>query len=151
MCTMLAPASYARLASSAISTGVYGIAGQCFLVVTAPVSAHERMTLSAWLIARGSRSARALSRREREAGDVLQALDHAAARRGGHEIAFVRGRARVGDQADLRAERHRHREIELEDVADHGEIAPVGARLVEQRAELVVIAAAAREHGSLQS
>src|SRR6185503_4351820 len=44
MWTTAAPASYARLASSAISTGVYGIAGQCFLVVTAPVSAHERMT-----------------------------------------------------------------------------------------------------------
>src|SRR5262245_52667158 len=46
MCTIAAPASYARRASSAISTGVYGIAGQCFLVVTAPVSAHDRMTLS---------------------------------------------------------------------------------------------------------
>src|ERR1700760_2535087 len=44
MWTIAAPASYARFASSAISTGVYGIAGQCFLVVTAPVSAHERMT-----------------------------------------------------------------------------------------------------------
>src|SRR3954452_12791993 len=46
MWTIAAPASYARFASSAISTGVYGMAGQCFLVVTAPVSAHERMTLS---------------------------------------------------------------------------------------------------------
>ena len=46
MCTIAAPASYARLASSAISTGVYGIAGQCFFVVTAPVKAHEMMTLS---------------------------------------------------------------------------------------------------------
>jgi len=43
-CTIAAPASYARRASSAISTGVYGIAGQCFFVVTAPVSAHDRMT-----------------------------------------------------------------------------------------------------------
>src|SRR5262245_36247665 len=46
-CTIEAPASYARRASSAISTGVYGIASQCFLVVTAPVSAQDRMTLSA--------------------------------------------------------------------------------------------------------
>src|SRR5262245_9178046 len=46
MCTIAAPASYARLASSAISTGVYGIAGQCFLVVTAPVSAQDTITLS---------------------------------------------------------------------------------------------------------
>src|SRR5690349_24884583 len=49
--TIAAPASYARLASSAISTGVYGIAGQCFFVVTAPVSAHDRMTLSSRLMA----------------------------------------------------------------------------------------------------
>jgi hypothetical protein len=34
------------LPSSAISTGVYGIAGQCFFVVTAPVRAQEMMTLS---------------------------------------------------------------------------------------------------------
>src|SRR3982751_5230918 len=47
MCTIDAPASYARRASSAISTGVYGIAGQCFLVVTAPVRAQDRTTLSA--------------------------------------------------------------------------------------------------------
>src|SRR6195952_2306328 len=45
MWTTAAPASYARLASSAISTGVYGIAGQCFLVVTAPVRAQDTMTL----------------------------------------------------------------------------------------------------------
>src|SRR3569623_307685 len=45
MWTTAAPASYARFASSAISTGVYGIAGQCFLVVTAPVRAQEMMTL----------------------------------------------------------------------------------------------------------
>src|SRR3954471_20527918 len=44
MWTIAAPASYARFASSAISTGVYGIAGQCFFVVTAPVSAQDRMT-----------------------------------------------------------------------------------------------------------
>src|SRR5258707_15727202 len=42
--TIAAPASYARRASSAISTGVYGIAGQCFFVVTAPVSAQDRIT-----------------------------------------------------------------------------------------------------------
>src|SRR5215510_822801 len=58
MCTIDAPASYARRASSAISTGVYGIAGQCFFVVTAPVSAHERMTLSAELLMRGGSRAR---------------------------------------------------------------------------------------------
>src|SRR5687767_12382738 len=46
MCTTAAPASYARFASSAISTGVYGIAGQCRLLVTAPVSAQDRITLS---------------------------------------------------------------------------------------------------------
>src|SRR3954470_20971547 len=46
MWTIEAPASYARFASSAISTGVYGIAGQCFFVVTAPVRAQEMMTLS---------------------------------------------------------------------------------------------------------
>jgi hypothetical protein len=43
-CTIAAPASYARFASSAISTGVYGIAGHSCLAVTAPVSAHEMMT-----------------------------------------------------------------------------------------------------------
>src|SRR4051812_34535073 len=47
MWTIAAPASYARFASSANSTGVYGIAGQCFLVVTAPVRAQDRTTLSA--------------------------------------------------------------------------------------------------------
>src|SRR5512138_3316346 len=47
MCTIAAPASYARFASSAISTGVYGIAGQCFFVVTAPVRAQDKITLSA--------------------------------------------------------------------------------------------------------
>src|SRR6185295_675748 len=47
MWTIAAPASYARRASSAISAGVYGIAGQCFLVVTAPVKAQDTMTLSA--------------------------------------------------------------------------------------------------------
>src|SRR5687767_2020819 len=54
MWTTAAPASYARLASSAISTGVYGIAGQCFLVVTAPVRAHDRITLSSELMVPGS-------------------------------------------------------------------------------------------------
>src|SRR6266540_2242943 len=58
-----APSSYARLASSAISTGVYGMAGQCFLVVTAPVSAHERMTLSEELMAAPSRRRARLSTR----------------------------------------------------------------------------------------
>src|SRR5947207_612003 len=47
MCTIAAPASWARRASSAISTGVYGIAWQCFLVVTAPVRAQDTITLSA--------------------------------------------------------------------------------------------------------
>src|SRR4051812_19314713 len=85
MCTTAAPASYARRASSAISTGVYGIAGQCFLVVTAPVKAHDRITLSAEeeLIRGGSRPARGVSRREREGGDFRQIFDHAAARRRG--------------------------------------------------------------------
>src|SRR5688500_18301495 len=46
MCTTAAPASYARFASSAISTGVYGIAGQWRFVVTAPVKAQDRITLS---------------------------------------------------------------------------------------------------------
>src|SRR3954453_17911039 len=46
MCTIAAPASYARFASSAISTGVYGIAGQCFFVVPAPVRAQDKITLS---------------------------------------------------------------------------------------------------------
>src|SRR5437868_13230908 len=54
MWTIAAPASYARRASSAISTGVYGMAGQCFLVVTAPVSAHDRMTLSEELMVGGT-------------------------------------------------------------------------------------------------
>src|SRR5919106_1543798 len=49
MWTIAAPASYARFASSAISTGVYGMAGQCFFVVTAPVRAHERITLSPFM------------------------------------------------------------------------------------------------------
>src|SRR5882672_2264029 len=49
MCTIAAPASYARRASSAISTGVYGIAAQCFLVITAPVRAQDTITLSASL------------------------------------------------------------------------------------------------------
>src|SRR5215468_8842510 len=57
MCTIAAPASYARRASSAISTGVYGIAGQCFLVVTAPVRAHDTMTLSAAFTPRQLRQA----------------------------------------------------------------------------------------------
>src|SRR4051812_24731061 len=45
-CTTVAPASYARRHSSPISTAVYGIAAHCFLVVTAPVTAHVTMTLS---------------------------------------------------------------------------------------------------------
>src|SRR3569623_641934 len=47
MWTSAAPASYARFASSASSTGVYVSAGQCFLVVTAPVRAQEMMDLGA--------------------------------------------------------------------------------------------------------
>src|SRR6478672_5087552 len=70
MCTIVAPASYARFASSAISTGVYGMAGQCFLVVTAPVRAQEMITLSAEDTGRalplvdGESSSTALPRRE---------------------------------------------------------------------------------------
>jgi ActR/RegA family two-component response regulator len=58
MWTTAAPASYARRASSAISTGVYGIAGQCFLVVTAPVRAQDTMTLSASVTPRQLREPR---------------------------------------------------------------------------------------------
>src|SRR5262245_65014970 len=94
MCTMLAPASYARLASSAISTGVYGMAGQCFLVVTAPVSAHERMTLSV-LIAGGERcdGRRALSRQ--------RLRPHGQAGRQVGEIADDPAPRVAGDEGDL--------------------------------------------------
>src|SRR6266545_2419118 len=49
-CTMAAPASCARRASSPSSAGVYGMAGQCFLLVTAPVRAQERITLSPLIV-----------------------------------------------------------------------------------------------------
>src|SRR6476620_8287870 len=46
MCTSAAPASYARRASSAISTGEYGRWGHCSRRASTPVSAHVTMTLS---------------------------------------------------------------------------------------------------------
>ena len=46
MCTTDAPASYARRASSPISSGVYGRYGHCSRVASTPVSAAVTMTLS---------------------------------------------------------------------------------------------------------
>jgi hypothetical protein len=54
MCTTWAPASQARLASSAISTGVYGIAGHCARLASTPVSAQETMTGASGFDMRGS-------------------------------------------------------------------------------------------------
>src|SRR2546425_5470722 len=45
MCTIAAPASAARLASSPISLGVYGMAGHCSRVASTPVSAAEMTVL----------------------------------------------------------------------------------------------------------
>src|SRR3954469_1381748 len=50
MWIMLAPSSAARRASAAYSSGVYGIAGHCARLATAPEMAHVRMTGSSRLI-----------------------------------------------------------------------------------------------------
>src|SRR6478736_2476376 len=80
MCTIAAPASYARFASSAISTGVYGIAGQCFLVVTAPVRAQEMITLSAADTGEPLPPGRAESSAEGERRNLREVFDHPRAR-----------------------------------------------------------------------
>src|SRR5688500_10519558 len=46
MCTTVAPASYARFASSAISSGVYGTHGHCSRFASTPVRAQVITTLS---------------------------------------------------------------------------------------------------------
>src|SRR5262245_33555336 len=151
MWTMAAPASYARFASSAISTGVYGMAGQCFFVVTAPVSAQDTITLSS--VDTGGTSPRAcqLSSGERERGYVSEILDDAPAGVRGDERALVGGRARAGDEADAGAEGEWHGEVELEDVADDNKLRERGAGFVQQRADDVVIRAAAQEHRAIEA
>jgi len=44
MCKMLAPASTALRPSSAISSGVYGMYGHCFLLASTPVSEADMIT-----------------------------------------------------------------------------------------------------------
>src|SRR5689334_12961920 len=68
----------------------------------------------------------------------------------GNEGAFIVGSARRGDEANASTERKRHREIELEDVADDDELGERRPGLGKHFAEDVEVAAAAQQDRAIE-